>query len=58
MGVAHGHIMSRDRWCHHLVVWSEIAKKLRYTGFIKDSKGKELVLAREGISTPKTPYLR
>jgi len=42
----------------HLVVWFRVAKKPECIDFIRDSKGKRLVMAREGISTPSTPYLR
>jgi hypothetical protein len=35
-----------------------VARKLGCIGFIRDSKGKELVVAREGISTPSASYLR
>jgi len=43
---------------HHLVVWFRVARKPKYTCFIIDSKGKGLIVARKGISTHSTPYLR
>jgi hypothetical protein len=47
--------VSRSR---HLVVWFRVAKKLEGTNFIRDSKCKRFVVAREDISTPSVPYLR
>ena len=41
-----------------LIIWFKVIKKLRYTGFIIDFKGKGLVMVREDISIPNTPYLR
>jgi hypothetical protein len=42
----------------HLIVWFRVVKKPEYTGFIRDSKGKGLVMVREGINTFSAPYLR
>jgi hypothetical protein len=56
--VTRGREASRCHWSHHLVVCYRVTKKLGCIGFITDSKGKQLVVAGEGINTPNTPYLR
>jgi len=38
-----------------LVIWFRVVRKLRYTGFIRDSKGKGLVVAMQGINTSSNP---
>jgi hypothetical protein len=43
---------------HHLVIWLRVTRKPKYTGLIKNLKGKRLIVAREGISIPGVPYLR
>ena len=49
-------IVSASRNCH-VVVWFRVARKPGYTGLIRDSKCKELVVAMEGINTPWALYL-
>jgi hypothetical protein len=50
--------MLRGRGSRHLVVWFRVARKLMCTGLIRNSKGKRLVMVKEGISTPSASYLR
>jgi hypothetical protein len=42
----------------YLVIWFKVIRKPEYIGFIKDFKGKELIVVGEGINTPNTLYLR
>jgi len=42
----------------HLVVWFKVARKPRCSGFIRDFKGKGLVVVMKGNNTASTPYLR
>ena len=56
--VAYGREVLEGRWSRHLVVFSRVARKLGCIGFIKDSKGKGLIVTKKDISTHSTAYLR
>jgi hypothetical protein len=43
-------IVSGSRSCH-IVIWFRVAVKPEYTGLIRDSKGKRLVVAKEDFHT-------
>jgi hypothetical protein len=42
----------------NIVVWFRVTRKPIYICLIRDSKGKGMVVAREGNSTPSAPYLK
>jgi hypothetical protein len=41
---------------YHIVVWFKLVKKSGCIDFIKDFKGKGLVVTKKDISTFSTPY--
>jgi hypothetical protein len=54
-GVALRRATSASEESYYLVVWFRVVRR---PGFIRNFKGKRLIVARKGISTPITPYLR
>ena len=48
----------RGSWSHYIVVWFKVARKPGCISFIKNYKGKGLVVTRKDISTPSVPYMR